>query len=114
MLNDYTVDVIYKNRSLESVSKRTYPLIDYCQEQKLNLMHIITDVENAFYDLQDNKSKDEWNPDAIETFQRIRHRLLDVANGIERLPKNLNHKGVNVCSVNGTDYIASIVNQYTK
>lgn len=114
MLNDYTVNIIFKNRSLESVSQRSYPLKDYCQEQKLNLMHIITDVENAFYTLQKNQSKEDWTPEAMDAFQHIRHKLLDAANSIERLPQNLHCKGVNVNAMNGADYIAGLVNQCTK
>jgi len=114
MLNDYTVNIIYKNRSLESVSQRSYPFADYCQEQKLNLMHIITDVENAFYCLQDNQSKESWTPEAMETFQRIRHKLLDAANSIERLPRNLYCKGKNIGAMNGSEYIAEIVNRATQ
>lgn len=114
MLNDYTVNIVYKNRSLESVSQKSYPLSDYCQEQKLNLMHVITDVENAFYTLQEDRSKDEWTPEAVETFQRIRHKLLDAANSIVRLPQNLQFKGVNIGAVDGSEYIANLVNQYTK
>lgn len=114
MLSDYTVNITYKNRSLESVSQKSYPISDYCQEQKLNLMHVITDVENAFYAMQGDKSKDEWSPEAVELFQRIRHKLLDAANSIVRLPQNLHHKGVSISAVNGADYIAGIVNQYAK
>lgn len=114
MLNDYTVNIVYKNRSLENVSQRSYPLVDYCQEQKLNLMHIITDVENAFYSMQGNQSKNEWSPEAMELFQHIRHKLLDSANSIERLPKNLCCKGMNIGAMNSADYIADVVNQLTK
>lgn len=112
MLNDYTVNIVFKNRSLEDVSRRSYALVDYCQEQKLNLMHIITDVENAFYSMQGDKTKDEWTPEAKETFQRIRHKLLDAANEIVRLPNNLQYKGVGIGVVNGTEYIAGLVNQF--
>lgn len=111
VLNDYTVNIVFKNRSLESVNQRSYSLADYCQEQKLNLMHIITDVENAFYDMQGNKSKDDWSPEAMNMFQHIRHRLLDSANSIERLPRNLHYKGVNVGSMSGSEYIAGILNR---
>jgi hypothetical protein len=113
MLNDYTVNIVYKNRSLENVSQKSYPLSDYCQEQKLNLMHVITDVENAFYSLQGDKSKDDWTPEAIETFQRIRHKLLDTANSIVRLPQNLYCKGVSIGAMDGSEYIANLVNRYT-
>lgn len=114
MLNDCTVNVVYKNRSLEDVSCRSYSLVDYCQEQKLNLMHIITDVENAFYAMQNNQSKDDWSPQAMELFQRIRHKLLDSANSMERLPKNLCYKGVNVNSVSFSEYLANIINGLTQ
>lgn len=114
MLDDYTVNIIYKNRSLEDVSQRNYLFADYCQDQKLNLMHVITEVENAFYSMQNDKSKDEWSQDALDSFQRIRHKLLDVANGIVRLPQTLQYKGVNIGSIGGAEYIASIVNKYTQ
>lgn len=114
MFNDYTVNIVYKNRSLENVNQKSYPFVDYCQEQKLNLMHVITDVENAFYVLQDNKNKDEWSPEAVEAFQRVRHRLLDAANSMVRLPQNLQYKGVNIGSINGAEYIAGLINQYTQ
>lgn len=114
MLNDYTVNIVYKNKSLESVNQKSYPFVDYCQEQKLNLMHVITDVENAFYALQEDKSKEEWAPDTVEMFQRIRHKLLDAANSVVRLPQNLQCNGVNIGSIDGSEYIAKLVNQYTK
>lgn len=113
MLNDYTVNIVYKNRSLESVNQKNYPFTDYCQEQKLNLMHVITDVENAFYAMQGDKSKDEWSAEAVETFQRIRHKLLDAANSIVRLPQNLQCKGVGIGMIDGAEYIAGLVNQCT-
>lgn len=114
MLNDYTVNIVYKNRSLENVAQKSYPLVDYCQEQKLNLMHAITDVENAFYTFQGDKSKDEWSPEAMQTFQMIRHKLLDAANSIVRLPQNLQCRGVGINMIDGAEYIAGLVNQYTK
>ena len=114
MLSDYTVNITYKNRSLESVGQTVYSFSDYCQEQKLNLMHVITDVENAFYSLQCDKNKDEWDTEVLETFQRIRHKLLDSANNIVRLPQNLRCNGVSVSATNCADYIADVVNQYTK
>lgn len=113
MLNDYTVNIVYKNRTLEPVTQKAYSLTDYCQEQKLHLMHIIADVENAFYNMQDNKSKEDWDAKVMVDFQHIRHKLLDTANSIERLPKNLFYKGQNVDAVNSADYVADIINKAT-
>lgn len=114
MLDDYTVNIVYKNRSMENVSQRTCLFADYCQDQKLNLMHVITDVENAFYAMQGDKGKDEWSQEALDSFQRIRHKLLDSANSIVRLPQTLHYKGVGIGIMDGTEYIANIVNKYTK
>lgn len=113
MLKDYTVNIVYKNRALENVNQKNYSLVDYCQEQKLNLMHVITDIENAFYTMQAEKSKDEWSPETTEAFMRIRHKLLDAANSIVRLPQNLQYKGVSINMINGSEYIAELVNHST-
>lgn len=114
MVEDYTVKITYRNRALESVSQRILPLNDYCREQRQNLMHIIADVETAFYALLDNKSKEDWTPETMEAFQKIRHRILDAANNIERLPRNLYCKDIPVSSMNGSDYIASVIDRYAK
>lgn len=111
MLNDYTVNIVYKNRTLESVCQKTYSFADYCQEQKLHLMRTIADVENAFYIMQGDKSKEDWDERTMAAFQHIRHKILDTANSIERLPKNLFYKGQNVDSVNSSEYVAGIINQ---
>lgn len=113
MLSDYTVNIIYKNRALEPVKQKSYSLQDYCQEQKIKLMHTIMDVENAFYRLQNEKCKDDWDVDTMNEFQHIRHKLLDAANGIERLPKQLCYKGQNVGSVSSGEFIADIINKAT-
>ena len=71
MVEDYTVKITYKNKSLETISQREVPLVDYCKEQRQNLMHIIADVESAFYLLQPNRNKDEWSAETMEAFQKI-------------------------------------------
>lgn len=111
MLDDYTVNIVYKNRALEPVSQKNYPLVDYCQEQKLNIMHTIADIENAFYKFQNNYSKEDWNIEAIECFQHIRHKLLDAANNIERIPRNLCFCGQNIGAIKSSEHIANLINQ---
>lgn len=111
MLNDYTVNIIYRNRALESVNQKNYPFVDYCQEQKMNMMRTIADVENAFYVLQDNKSKDDWSEEAMNMFQHIRHKLLDTANNVERLPQNLRCKGCRIDAMAASEYIADIISK---
>ena len=114
MLNDFTVHVIYKNKAFDDVSTRTYALTDYCQELRTKLMHTIMDVENSFYSYQDNKSKDEWDCEAMESFQKIRHKLLDAANAVNRIPTNLKYKGANINSMKASEFIADTINNMTK
>lgn len=110
MVEDYKVKITYRNRSLENVSQRVIPLTDYCKEQKQMLMRIIADVENAFYALQNYKSKSEWPEEAINAFQKIRHKILDSANNVERMPQNIFYKDTNITAVDGSRYLADIIN----
>lgn len=112
MINDYTVNVVYKNRNMEQVFKKNYQLADYCQEQKINILKVISDVENSFYRSQDGFSKESWPQPVIDEFQRIRHKLLDIANSIERLPQNLCFKGQNIGSIDSSVFIGELINTY--
>ena len=114
MVEDYTVKITYKNKSLETISQREVSLVDYCKEQRQNLMHIIADVESAFYLLQPNKNKDEWSAETMEAFQKIRHKVLDSANNVERLPKNIYYKNCNISAIDATEYVGAIINAATK
>lgn len=73
-------------------------------------MRVIMDVEDVIYYLQDGKSKDDWDDGAMSRFQCIRHKLLDQANAIERLPQNLYYKDVTCMSVNLSEEIAKVLN----
>lgn len=88
-MSDFTVKISYKNRNLENVSVRTYDFQQYAEMVKLELMRIIMDVEDVFYSLQNGKAKEEWDEETMGKFQKIRHKLLDQANAVERLPQNL-------------------------
>lgn len=79
---------------MEPVITKEYTLECYTSSMKYELMRIITDVEDAFYIAQDNKQKEDWDENVLKAFVRIRHKLLDEANAIERLPKDLQRKEV--------------------
>jgi hypothetical protein len=76
---------------------------------KRELMRVIMEVEDTIYHLQGSRSKDEWDYETMEHFQKIRHKLLDQANAIERLPQTLHYKGVSCASVNLGEYLANII-----
>lgn len=113
MLNDYTVNITYKNRALEPVGERSYPFESYCAEQKFNITRTLIDIENAFYRFEKGKPKELWDKEEQEFFQHIRHKLLDVANNIERLPQNLCRNGVNINSMKSSEYFAGIIAENT-
>lgn len=111
MLNDYSVDIIYKNKDMIDVNEKHYSLEEYCQEMKSNMTKIIMDVENVFYMYEGNKSKRNWSEGSIVAFEKIRHKILDTANAAARLPSSLKYKGQNINSVPMSNYFADIINK---
>lgn len=94
MQEDLRVKVTYRNEKMEPVITKEYTLDCYTSSMKYELMRIITDVEDALYIAQDNKQKEDWDENVLKAFVRIRHKLLDEANAIERLPQGLQRKEV--------------------
>ena len=113
-MSDFSVKISYKNKNLENVSNRTYDFLQYTEMIKLELMRIIMDVEDAFYMLQDAKSKEEWDDATMAQFQKIRHKLLDQANAVERLPHNLYFNGVRCFDTSISKMLADIINNASK
>ena len=93
-MSDFIVKIEYKNKNLETVVEKEYDFISYTEMLQLELMRIIMDIEDAFYHFSGDKQKDDWPPELTERFKKIRHKLLDQANAIKRLPQNLSYKGV--------------------
>lgn len=109
-MKNFSVKIAYKNRDLEQVSEWVYDFEQYADMMKRELTRIIMDVEDVIYHL-DGRSKDEWDAETTERFQRIRHKLLDQANAIERLPQNLYYKGVNCMSINASEMLAEMIDK---
>lgn len=108
MENDFTVKIDYRNKDLEKINERVYTFQQYVDMTKLELMRVIMDVEDIFY--KKFGSKEEWDDDASASFQKIRHKLLDQANAIERLPNTLRYKGVSCSARNLSEILAEIIN----
>lgn len=88
-MNDFTVRVSYMNKNMEKVNEQEYDFKQYLEMVKLELMRIIMDVQDSFISMNDGKPKEEWDASILKQFQKIRHKLLDQANAIERIPNNL-------------------------
>lgn len=109
MNKDFTVTIDYRNRDLQTINQRTWSFKEYTNMLSLELKRIIMDVEDAFYEFNNGKQKEEWDPQVLNDFQKIRHKLLDQANSIERLPQTLCYKGISCSSIKASELIAEVI-----
>jgi len=109
-MSDWTVKIEYKNSDMETVVEKEYDFVQYTEMLDLGIKGILVDIENAFYALQGNRSKDDWDKEAKERFKAIRHKMLDKSNAIKRLPQSLSYKGISPLTVNFSEVIAAQLN----
>lgn len=102
-MDDFSVTIDYKNKNLEQISEKTYSLQEYVEMLKLEIMRVIMDVEDVFYSMYGQKK--EWSKEVTASFQKIRHKLLDNANAIERLPQKLKMYNIPCISRNFRDIL---------
>lgn len=105
-MSDFKVKIEYKNKDLETVAEKEYSFVDYTEMLNLELKRILMDIEDAFYCLSGNKQKKDWSPEFTEKFQKIRHKILDQANAIKRLPENLSYKNIKANTMSFGEYLA--------
>lgn len=110
-MDDFTVNIVYRNKDLDEVGDRSFPVQLYCSNVKSDLMRVILDVENLIYELESYKRKEDWNNEHQQAFQHIRHRILDAANSVERLPENMRYKGKPLNSMPPSEYFAKFFNE---
>ena len=103
-MSDWTVKIEYKNKNLETVVEKEYDFISYTEMLDLELKRLIMEIEDAFY-VFSGKQKEEWTEDMKERFQKIRHKMLDQANAIRRLPQNLSYKGTKADQITMGEYL---------
>ena len=108
-MSGFTVKIEYKNQNLETVIEKEYEFSQYTDLLNLELMRIIAETEDAFYHLT-GKQKDEWDNETKSRFQHIRHKLLDQANAIKRLPQTLSFCGISAGSVSFSEVLAKNIN----
>ena len=93
-MSDWKVKIEYKNKDLETVVEKEYEFIDYTEMLCRELKRVLNDIEDAFFYFSGYKTKQEWDEETIKRFDTIRHKLLDQANAIKRLPENLSYKNI--------------------
>ena len=91
--DDLGVRVVYRGSNLKPVYTKEYTLQEYTEMLQNDLMWLVTDLENLCYDASGNKPKAEWSDRLWVGFNTIKHKLLDKAGDIGRLPRNLYERG---------------------
>lgn len=88
-MDNLGVHVVYRDKNLNPVMEKTYALQDYLDLIRSDLLRVITDVEDLVYTLTNDAARENWSDETWTAFCKIKHKLLDKAGDIERLPKNL-------------------------
>lgn len=114
MNKDFTVLIDYLNRNMEQIDQKAYSFNEYTGMLELEIKRLILDVEDAFYKFENGKQKNEWTQESLQGFNRIRHKLLDVANSVGRLPKTLHYKGVSCSETRLSELIADMIDNANK
>lgn len=83
------VKVTYRDKDMNPTYSKTYSLGEYTDMLRTDLMRLVTDVENLCYLANDNKPKNEWSDETFSMFCLIKHKLLDKAGDIGRIPGNI-------------------------
>ena len=114
MNKDFTVKIDYLNKNMEQINQKTYAFQEYTNMLELEIKRMILDVEDAFYKLEEGKQKADWSQETQQSFNKIRHKLLDVANSVGRLPKTLHYKGVSCSEMKLSEAIAEMIDSASK
>jgi len=101
------VKVVYRNKEMEPVYTKTYSLKEYTDMLRTDLLRLVTDVEDLCYAANGNKDKEEWTDETFAAFNKIKHKLLDKAGDIGRLPENITELTTESLS----NFVARILNE---
>lgn len=106
-IQEIGVRVTYKDKDMRPTYTKTYSLCEYTDMLRQDLLRLITDVENLCYIANENKSKADWSDQTFDEFSRIKHKLLDKAGDIGRLPENITLR----TSEPLNEYVARMLNE---
>lgn len=109
MMQDYTVAVEIRDFYGHKTGEKVYALRDYTSMLSWDIKRTLMEVENAIKDMQGGKTKQEWPEDVKAMFGKIRHRLLDEANAIERFPATLQKNGRSIAEETSGETIAAMI-----
>lgn len=100
------VKVVYRDREKKPVYTKAYTLREYTDMLRADLLRIVTDVEDMCYAVNQNAPKEDWSDETFSGFNKIKHKILDKAGDIGRLPDNLREQPESL-----TGFIARIIEE---
>ena len=106
-IGDMGVRITFRNKDLKPTYTRTYSLREYTGALRADLLRLVSDVEALCYAANNDKDKSEWSEETFKAFNLIKHKLLDKAGDIGRLPDNL----VESKTESLTELVARILNE---
>lgn len=107
-MSDFIVKIEYKNKNLETVVEKEYSFLEYTGMLDREIRKVLNDVEDAFFYFQQYAPRQQWGEEAEKRFESIRHKILDQANAIKRLPETLTYKGIKANQITIGEYINHI------
>lgn len=106
-IQEVCVRVVYRDKDLQPTYTKTYTIKEYADAMRMDLQSLVSDVETLAYIANDNKPKEDWSDESFAMFSRIKHKLLDKAGEIGRLPVNMIMRKTEPL----TDYVARVLNE---
>lgn len=83
------IRVTYRNKNMQPTYSKVYSINEYTDMLRADLLRLVTDVEELCYAANNNKPKEEWTDETFAGFSKIKHKLLDKAGDVGRIPENL-------------------------
>ena len=88
-IKDIGIRVTYKDKDLRPTYTKTYSLSEYTDMIRADILRLITDIENLCYVQNSGNDKSKWPEETLEEFNKIKHKMLDKAGDIGRIPQNI-------------------------
>ena len=96
-----------EENSLLPASFASVSLPEYTDMLRVDLLRLVTDIEDLCYVANGNKDKEEWSDETFSAFNKIKHKLLDKAGDIGRLPENMTE----IKKESLSNFVARIINE---
>lgn len=87
------VHITHRNSKLQPVADEMFTLDEYTALVCNDILRMITDVEDIIYSATGGVQKEDWPDEVWGKFSRLKHKMLDEAGSVKRLPENLIYGG---------------------